>query len=407
VKATRATAHASITAQAAVVLMAGVCAALHVGKLPPAITALQEALGLTLVQAGFLLSLVQVAGMVGGMALGTLADGLGLRLSMSLGLAILALSSALGAMVDGVPALLALRAVESVGFLLAVLPGPGLLRRLLPPDRVNAAMGLWGSYMPLGVALALLAGPAWVDAFGWRSWWLLLAAASGAMAWALWRAVPRQPALPPGASPWRERMRQTIRAGGPWLVACAFAVYSSQWLAVIGFLPAIYEQAGVSKGLTGVLTAVAAGVNMLGNLASGRWLHRGTSAARLVAIGFVVMSLGATAAFAAPSGSGLAPQWRYGAILLFSAAGGLVPAALFALAGRLAPSEQAISTTVGWVQQWSAFGQFAGPPLVSWIASRSGGWQWTWAVTGTLSAIGLVLAWRIAVRIAHRGAASA
>jgi MFS family permease len=190
-------------------------------------------------------------------------------------------------------------------------------------------------------------------------------------------------------------------------VACAFAVYSSQWLAVIGFLPAIYEQAGVSKGLTGVLTAVAAGVNMLGNLASGRWLHRGTSAARLVAIGFVVMSMGATAAFAAPFGSGLAPHWRYCAILLFSAAGGLVPAALFALAGRLAPSEQAISTTVGWVQQWSAFGQFAGPPLVSWIASRSGGWQWTWTVTGTLSAIGLVLAWRIAVRIAHRGAASA
>jgi CP family cyanate transporter-like MFS transporter len=77
----------------------------------------------------------------------------------------------------------------------------------------------------------------------------------------------------------------------------------------------------------------------------------------------------------------------------------VIPAALFALAVRFAPGERTISTTMGWVQQWSAMGQFAGPPLVSWVASRAGGWHWTWAVTGTLSAVGLVLAWRIARRL--------
>ena len=49
-------------AAAWIVLAAGVSAALHVGKLPPAIGALQASLGITLVQAGFLLSLVQLAG---------------------------------------------------------------------------------------------------------------------------------------------------------------------------------------------------------------------------------------------------------------------------------------------------------------------------------------------------------
>jgi len=43
---------------ALLVILGGVAAALHVGKLPPAIGALQDTLGLTLVQAGFLLSLV-------------------------------------------------------------------------------------------------------------------------------------------------------------------------------------------------------------------------------------------------------------------------------------------------------------------------------------------------------------
>tara|TARA_Y100001001_G_scaffold163889_1_gene194252 strand:+ start:7364 stop:7603 length:240 start_codon:yes stop_codon:yes gene_type:complete len=50
-----------------VVLLAGITAALHVGKLPPAIPVLQQELGITLVQSGFLLSLVQLAGMLGGL----------------------------------------------------------------------------------------------------------------------------------------------------------------------------------------------------------------------------------------------------------------------------------------------------------------------------------------------------
>jgi MFS family permease len=77
---------------------------------------------------------------------------------------------------------------------------------------------------------------------------------------------------------------------------------------------------------------------------------------------------------------------------MFSAVGGLIPGTLFSSALRLAPSEGTVSTTVGYMQQLSALGQFAGPPLVAWVAARAGGWQWTWAVTATLSLVGVVLA---------------
>ena len=63
-----------------------------------------------------------------------------------------------------------------------------------------------------------------------------------------------------------------------------------------------------------------------------------------------------------------------------------------------------MSSTVGWVQQWSALGQFAGPPLVAWVASRAGGWHWTWTVTVALAAIGLVLSKAIARRLGTRPA---
>ena len=394
-----------------VVIAAGVCAALHIGKLPPAITTLGEALGLTLVQAGFLLSLVQAAGMTLGLAFGAVADGLGLRRSMIVGLCVLATASMLGGAATGVPALMLLRVLEGFGFLLVVLPAPGLVRQLVAPGRVSLMLGVWGAYMPFATALALLTGPFFIGWLGWRGWWWSLGGLSLAMAVVLSRTVPAgptaRPVAPSAENPpkgaivgrWSNRLRQTLVAPGPWLVAVTFAMYSGQWLAVIGFLPAIYAQAGVSGGATAVLTALAAAANITGNIASGRLLQRGVPAPRLLALGFATMAVAALAAFAGGAGTGL-PGWlRYVAVLFFSGVGGLIPATLFALALRLAPGPATLSTTVGWVQQWSALGQFSGPPGVAWVASQAGGWQWTGLATATCSAFGLLLTGAIARRL--------
>lgn len=378
-------------APALVAILGGVCAALHIGKLPPAITALQAALDLSLVEAGFLLSMVQVAGMSAGVAFGALADGLGQRRSMLVGLTVLAVASALGAAAGSAAALMILRAIEGFGFLLVVLAAPALVRRLVAPMRMSLMLGLWGAYMPLAIALALLTGP-WVIALaGWRAWWLSLGLLTVVMMLWLRAAVGADVdgRTAPAARPWSSRLRETLAAPGPWLVAMAFAMYSGQWLAVIGFLPTIYAQAGVAATLAGGLTALAAAVNTVGNVAAGRLLHGGVRPVRLLAIGYVVMGLATVFAFGGYSGPEGAA--RYLAVLLFSVSGGLVPATLFTLAMRVAPSEASLSTTVGWVQQWSAFGQFAGPPFVAWVAVRAGGWQHTWVATGACTLAGLAL----------------
>jgi CP family cyanate transporter-like MFS transporter len=382
---------------ALVVILAGVAAALHVGKLPPAIPALQQALGLSLLQAAFLLSMVQGAGMCAGVAFGALADALGLKRSMLLGLVVLAAASTLGGTSEHVALLLALRAAEGFGFLLVVLPAPGLVRQLVAPGRVSLMLGAWGAYMPLATACALLIGPLWIGALGWRSWWWLLAAVTALAALWLARAVPQlQATAPPSAQReqphWASRLHQTLSSRGPWLTATSFAVYSGQWLAVIGFLPSIYTEAGVSGAATGVLTALAAAVNMIGNIGSGRLLHRGAKPTTLLVSGFIAMALATALAFAGAHGEGVHPALRYVAVLAFSAIGGVIPGTLFALAVRVAPSEHTLSTTVGWMQQWSAFGQFVGPPLVAWVAGAAGGWHYTWLVTGACSLIGLMLA---------------
>lgn len=389
------------------VILAGVCAALHASKLPPAIAALQTELGIGLVEAGFVLSLVQVAGMTCGIGVGLAADRIGARASITAGLLVLAGASLLGGAVHGAAELMMLRAAEGFGFLLVVLPAPGLMRSLVAPQRLARTIGWWGAYMPLGAALALLLGPLCIGAVGWRGWWWLLGAATVLMAAVFVRAVPAVAPRPlaPRATTAFDRLRQTLAARGPWLVAAAFAAYSSQWLAVIGFLPVIATQAGATPASIGTLTALAAAVNIAGNVITGRLLQRGVAPLRLMNIGFTAMALAALLAFAgaapavaagvphaATSGTGTPAALRYAAVLLFSMLGGLIPATLFSLVVRVAPSEHTVATTVGWMQQWSAFGQFVGPPLVAWVASGIGGWQFTWLVTGVCSLLGLLLA---------------
>ncbi len=393
--------------RAFLIVVAGVTAAIHVGKLPPAVPVLRSELGLTLVQGGFLISIVQLAAMALGLAVGLAADGLGLRRVMVSGLALLGAASIAGGLTHDPAALLALRALEGLGFLLTVTPAPSLIRRHVPTAQLSSRLGLWGTYMPLGTALALLTGPLWMSAHGWSSWWWLTGALSLLLALALLAGLPADPARSGTAvattAGWQQRLADTLRAPGPWLVAVTFAVYSSQWLSVIGFLPTVYALAGLSPSSAGIASAVVAAVNMTGNLASGWLLQRGVPPERLMRIGFGVMALGAVGLYA--------PVWPAGpaafmgpfiSVLLFSAVGGLVPGTLFSQAVRLAPSPGTVSTTVGWMQQWSSFGQFAGPPAVAWLASRAGGWQFSWMATGLCAVAGLWLAGRIG---RERGAA--
>jgi len=390
-------------APALLVVLGGIAAALHVGKLPPALPALREALGVSLVQGGFLLSLVQLAGMSLGLAVGLAADSLGLKRTMVAGLLALSAASLLGGWSQSPEELMALRALEGLGFLLASMPAPGLIRRLVHPERMQTALGLWGAYMPFGTAVAFLLGPHVIAGAGWRPWWWLLSAASLAMAVWLWLALPPdlrhvRAGLNPSGPPtdaWRARLGRTLRSRGPWLIALTFAVYSGQWLAVIGFLPTVYADAGLGAGISAIATALAAAINMAGNIASGLLLRRGFAAQRLLYCGFAAMAAGAFFAFARIWGSldpVLAAGLKYGAVLMFSAVGGLIPGTLFSLSVALAPDERTISTTVGWMQQCSSLGQVAGPPLVAWVATNTGGWQWSWVVTGACAACGAFLA---------------
>jgi hypothetical protein len=255
-------------------------------------------------------------------------------------------------------------------------------------------MGAWAAYMPVATALALLVGPPWIAAWGWPAWWWLAGGLSATLALAVWVGLPADlPAASQAASAWPARLGQTLRAPGPWLVAAAFAVYSAQWLSMVGFLPSIYAQAGLAPAWAGLATAVAAGVNMVGTVGAGRLLQRGVAPPRLLQTGYGVMGVASVLMYAPVWPAGwLAAAGPFVAVLVFSSVGGLIPATLFAQAVRVAPSAGTVSTTVGWMHQWSSLGQFVGPPLVAWVATGAGDWSLSWVVMCLFGVLGLLIA---------------
>lgn len=375
------------TSGAAAVIAAGVAAAFNAGKLPPAMTVLRGEFGISLVEASFLVSVLQLAAVMLGIVGGMLADRFGQKRVMCAGLFLSIGASAAGTLVPTANGLLASRFIESLAFMLTVLPGPSLVRRCAPGHQ-GRWIGSWAGYMPFGMAFALLVTPQLIDFAGWRLAWWWSAGFSALVLAAVLHWVPTDPLRSAGDLQVIRLLGATVGAPGPWLLALGFGCYAAQWMGVFSFLPTIYHDAGVGAGLAGVLTASAVAINVVGTVAGGALAGRRVPAPWLVVCAALAMASMSWLAF----GSGIGFAGRFIAICVFSMIGGLIPGALFALSSVVAPSPMAVSTTVGLMQQGSAAGQVISPPILASAASAAGTWTSTWKVTASFAVGDLVVA---------------
>ena len=371
----------------ALIVAVGASGGASVGKVPISLPVLSEAFGFSLFQASLTISFFLLAALLVGIVGGMLADRFGQRRVMMLGLVVSAAGGLLGAASTSGTMLLLSRAVESFGFIATVLPGPALLTRLVSARRLRPVMGLWACYMPLGMSTVLILCPWLLDSIGWRGIWVAIAILCAVLAFLVWRIVPADPV---GGAATRSLalVRQTIFSLKPWLLAASFCFYAGQWMSVFGFLPTLYQEQGVPATSAGVLTALGAGINVTGNFGAGLLLQRGWRRHWLLIFAALTMLVSAWTIFGSEAGFAV----RFGAVLAFSAAGGLIPGTLFASTPSFAPNALTVSTTAGLMQQGSALGQFVTPPLIALVVSQAGSWSATWMVTGAMAVANILLA---------------
>jgi predicted MFS family arabinose efflux permease len=370
-----------------VLFAGGLTAGAQLTKVPPALPGMRAELGLTLVESGFVQTMVYTVGALIAVFFGAAADRFGQKRIALLGLALMTVGGVLGAAAPGYATLLGSRFLEGVGFVLfTVGAAPLIAAAALPKDRPTA-FAVWSSYMPTGGTLALLLAPLALAQLGWRALWLGLAAYTALCAVLLVRYVP--PAPFGGRTRSLRLLAESLARPGALALCVAFICYVGQWSSVMTWLPTFaVDERGASQGTAALLTAVFVAINIPGNQLGGLLLRRGVSRAAVMAGGAAAMGLGALGLLAAGAPDAL----RLACALGFSLLGGVIPAAVFSGSTVHAKSSEHIGTMNGMLMQASHLSQFVLPILFAWIASRAGGWSASLATMLALAATGAVAA---------------
>jgi predicted MFS family arabinose efflux permease len=368
----------------------GVACGAFIGKVPPGLPELRAELGLTLVQSGFIATMINLMGALIGIVTGLLCDRYGHKRLGLAGLALMAGGGLIGAAAQGYPPLLFSRFLEGAGFILFTVNGAALINASVASthDR-NRAMGLWTAYMPAGAAAAMLAAPFAMSHLGWRGYWVALSVVTIASAVLVWRHVP---ATRPATVGTLRLALESLSRPGSWAISILFLFYVAQWTSVMVWLPTfvVDERAGTAAAAA-FLGALMVLANVPGNLAGGWLLAHGMRRGTLVIIASVI-SAGCSMGML----SGALPDaLRFALVLVFSCCAGVIPASVLSGVPVHARSPSHIGTTNGMVMQAAQIGQTVGPILLAWLASHFGGWGATlWAMlvfAAAAAACGLAL----------------
>jgi MFS family permease len=364
----------------------GVLAAGQLGIVPPLVPALQRDLGLSLWAAGMAVSIVTLVGAVAGLPAGGWCEAIGHDRALVIGLLIMASAAAVCATAEGAALLLAARALAGLGYLLVAIAAPSLIAHSAQPRHQPIALSLWGTFVPVGIALAGLAAARFAGSANWRS---LFAVDSTLLAFALIVALLSVRRIPLAQRP--ERSVSWAALGAALPLAAAFFCFALLFLALAGLLPIyLVDGRGLPMADAGRIAAVATAAGIAGSLAAGGLMRRGLSPAMLTAIGLL-----ASAALAALSFSPALPLGLAIAGLAASfAVGGLAPAATFAAVPRIATDARAIGPINGLVAQTGSLGSLAGPPLLAlWVEGTS--WALAPVLLLAIAAVGAIAAFAV------------
>jgi MFS family permease len=384
----------------AVAVGAGIVAAAHIGIVPTAIPAFRGELGLDLVTAGWVVSMFSATTVISGVVVGVVADRIGYRRLLLGGLVALIVGALAGALARSGGELLLSRLVEGIGFITTLVSAPSIIAEAAVAEDRRFALGIWGAYMPTGLALGMVVAPAILSLWGWRALWVFAAILS-----ALWLAVvafglhPRAHAASArNFGSWTEDVRRTLAQPGIWLLAIFFMFYAAQWMALMVWLPTfLVEERQLSVTMAALMTVAVVAVNSPGNVLGAWLLDRNVPRWVLLGGSSVLVLACAVGIF---MGGVLPDGLRYGLCLLFSFLTGVCPAAILSGAAVFRPSPRQTGAANGFLIQGSNLGQFLGPPIMAALVSFGGNWAaglWIFLVTGVVGT-SLALLLRLAER---------
>lgn len=379
--------------------VAGMAIAMQIAKVAAGLPLIRAEFGAGLTQLAVYVTLISLVAATVGLGFGTITRRIGALRAGVIGLMLVSAGSALGALAHGLPVLLVSRVFESLGFALTVTAMPAVIQAATRAKDRMLALGLWATWLPLGIAVLMVISWLFLDRIGWRGLFWVTAIVPAASALAMLASARGQNPVPrqPGRLGLGGLLRRDVV-----LTTLNFIAFSSSNQVVIAFLPTILvDMFGLAPSEAAAVSFAGAVVLVISNLMTGWLLHRGAGIRPLYILAFIGMIFGSALLFAPQIGlvSSIA------GVMVFSLCAGVPPALAWASIPILAKSDGEVPLLSGLFFQGAGIGQIMGPMLAGYLADGPQGWvRAVWIVAG-LAGGGVFLSLGLSRRLSHADSA--
>ncbi len=377
-----------------VVFLVSVAAVMAQFAAPPLMPVLMDAFRVDIHQAGSLMSIFSITGVIlafpAGLVLqrfGPMATGAAAMIAVVIGCSIAAAAADFGVLLGG-------RAVQGVGVGLVGVAAPAVVAAVFPPERRGMPMGIWAMWVPVGGILMYLLAPALSETFGWQSVFVLAAiVASGALV--AYVAVLRSAGLGTGGGSTSRAMaelRLALRGRDIWLLALVFGLFATASTAPNTFTTTfLVDERAYSlsaASLVGALVLAGAGI---GSIGAGWVSDRVGSRRRVLVVCLVIYGLLLAVPFAV--GGASLPV----AFFVVGVALGSIPAITFASVPELMSGDHSTGAGMAAVMFGQTAGMVIGPLLLASLIP-SLGWVVSVACLAILVLVGAILGLALRLR---------
>lgn len=352
----------------AALLLAAVNLRVAVTSVGPLLAEIRAGLGMSGAVAGVLTSLPVLCFALFGFAAPRLARRFGAAAVVAAGLVAVAAGTLVRPWAPGTVAFVLLSGVALAGVAVVNVLLPMIVKERFA-DRAGTMTGLYTVALNAGATGAAAATVPLTGALGddWRlglAAWAVLAV----IAVPSWLVLAREPGpVTPAAEPAGPPLR-LLREPVAWAIGVYFGLQATSAYVIMGWLPQIYRDAGLSAGTAGVLFGLTSALGVpLGFLVTS-WAGRLRSQSLMA----LLLGVAATAGYAGLWADPATLPWLWAALLGVANCSFPLVLTLLALRGR----------TPATVVRLSAFGQglgyvlaIPGPILIGALHDATGGWQ--------------------------------
>jgi predicted MFS family arabinose efflux permease len=359
-----------------------------------------EAFGASAAQAGLLMSLFAITGLLLAIPAGFIFQKLGYRLTGMIAILSLVIGAGWGALSWGFDIMLASRFVEGAGMSLMSVVAPAVIALWFSPESRGKAMGVWAVWVPLGSTIMFLLAPALAGRWNWPGvWWFgcFYAVGVGLLYWVFLKSDPEQPPKSRGKDlssrmP-NQGLAKVLSNRDLWLNSLLFCCFNFVFIAFITWAPTFLQQArGISMARAAFLVSLTSILSIIACPTSG-WVSDRTGTRKWVAVIPMILMAPLFPLFFSAGETGFLAL-----VVLVGFIGGFVPTGVFSAAVETVGNERLSGMAMAVIQIGQNAGMLLGPLVMGWVIESGGGWQTAFWVLAPVSILGAVAGWLVRIR---------